>query len=201
MRRLLFVFVELVGDVDDEAVVGEFYSFGQAQRCFNGGSDAVAHVGYVGNSGLDFGYDVEGLLQRKVGVVFFEAEGVDDQGVDAADEFEGGVGYGLGVGYVGEVAHFEADYGEAVVHYGEGHNVEVGNIEGLGGDFGYVEGGHTGVGGFGEAVGHAVAQVAGHVGAAVNGEAVAHGAVGAEVVNAANVVVVAVGNEQGFEHG
>ena len=197
---LEFIVVELVGDVDYEAVVGELNAFGESERGFNGGADAVAHVGYVGDSGFHFGNDVEGLLERQVGVVFLESQGVDDQGVDSADEFQGGVGDCFCVGDVGEVAHFEANDGEAMVHDGQGHYVEVGNVEGFGGYFGYVECGHAGVGGFGEAVGHAVAQVAGNVGSAVDGESVAHCAVGPEVVNAANVVVVAVCNEQCFEH-
>ena len=54
----------------------------------------------------------------------------------------------------------------------------------------------TGVGMLTEAIGHAFTQVAGHIALAVERKAAVVGAVGAQVVDAAHMVVVAVGEQR-----
>lgn len=85
----LFIFFICIWYVNDEAVVCQLYAVGEAQGCFDCGAYAMAHVSEVCDAGFYFGDNVEGLLKVHVAVVLFEAEGVYDECVNPADEFEG----------------------------------------------------------------------------------------------------------------
>ena len=64
-----------------------------------------------------------------------------------------------------------------------------------------IECGNSGVGVLGKAVGYALTEVVGYVGTAIDGESVFGGAIGAEVVDTADMVVVAVGENECFQFG
>ena len=131
--------------------------------------------------------------------VFLYAQSVYHQRVHAAQGLHRLRRHLLAVGDVGERAKTEADDGQTGVHHPQRHDdvaVDLERVERR--QLVYVEGGHTGIEMLGKAVRHAVAQVAGHVGLAPDRER--HGvAVRAQVVDAADVVVVAVRNQQSVE--
>lgn len=86
------------------------------------------------------------------------------------------------------------------MHNGERNDFKVGYGEGFCGYFGDVECWDTGVRSFGKAIRDTVTEVAGYVRSAINGEAVAHSAIRPEVVDATDMVVVAVSDQECFEH-
>ncbi len=93
----------MMGASDEEfqAIVSEEDILWKELFCV-GVADIAREVGEVGEAGAGFGTDGEGLFEIEVGGVGPEAEGVDDEGIDAADEVEGFVGRGFDIRDVGE---------------------------------------------------------------------------------------------------
>ena len=133
---------------------------------------------------------------REVG---FVSQGVYDEGVDALYLLEGLGRHGLAVCDISETAYPEAYDGQLEVENGQRRDLDAVDRKGLvATELVEVELRHTGVRMLAETVRHTVAEVFGHIGTAVNRE-IAVFAIWTQVVDAADVVVVAVGQQRGIE--
>ena len=182
-----------------QAVVGE--TDVRWKRGLGGGVvEVVAHVGEEGAAWLEL-FDVgDGLLKMRVAVVRIAPEGIDDEEVEVLKESDAFVGDVAHVGEVGGAA--EAVAGDLLAAVGDGDALEAGSEEieacaGRGVDAVKFDAGAGGIAVFGaEGVLEDSLDGRGGVVVGVDGE-VAFGvkAEGAEVVEAHDVVGVAVGVE------
>lgn len=183
-----------------QSVVSESDPRGQRFVDLGVKSHSVAHVGEERLPRLGYRYNVKRLAEVHVGGMFFDTESVYDQNVEILYEFER---FGGKVEAVGDVSHApdaESAYVEPPVPYGDGRDFHAGGGKGKTVDFVEGESGNSGIEVGGEAVGNAGAQIGRHVGLAVDGQVAAHAvAEGAQVVDSAHVVVVAVGEEHGVD--
>ena len=136
-----------------------------------------------------------GLVEGLVGVVGLLAQGVDNEGVAAFDIGNLTLVDGLHVGDVGQRSDAVAQDGQVVVHHLEGNDVEVANAEGLVlVNLVELDGRNTRIAVLGKAVWQ-------HLEHALTGNGVgididfAKLAIGTDIVHAAHVVVVGVGDE------
>ncbi len=90
-------------DGDNQAIIGEA-NVGREGRFDFGVADLVRHVGEPGASRSDFFDPGDGLLDVSVAGVGPEAQGVDDDELDALEKRKAGVRDGAHVGEVGGVA-------------------------------------------------------------------------------------------------
>ena len=136
-----------------------------------------------------------GLSERLMGMVGLLAQGIDHEGVAAFDIGQLLRGNGLHIGDVCQRADAIAEDGQVVVHHLEGDNVKVANAEGLVRmNLVELDGGNTRIAVLSKAVGQ-------HLEHALTGYGVgididfAKLTIGTDIVHAAHVVVVGVGDE------
>ncbi len=195
---------------DLEGVCGYFDAGRQLCGCVGVRAHVVAQVGKVCAARRDVFYQREGFAKGDVRHVGFVAQRVDYERVCAAHGFDAALGQRLAVGDIPDAVcavrgvYAEAEYGQACVHHGHwqyAYAVDAEFFVWL--DDMYVVCGYSRVEMFGKAVWYACAQVVCDIFGAVYGKwaggAVAqrgYVAVGAQVVDASHVVVVAVRDQE-----
>lgn len=163
----------------------------------------VADVSEVGDLGFESGGGFEGLIDGGVGRVGFVAEGVEEEDVEILEEFERGVWDVVVVRQIGEFAEAESVNGHGAVEERDGDDGFSKEIEGSAGEGLDSE---MGAAGFLFAIGEDVLEDAADdvegVGAAVDGDVGLLPEIkGADIVEAEDVVGVAVSEENGVEFG
>ena len=160
----------------------------------------VTHVNQVGPAGIDCFYNVKSLRQIHVGMMFFYAQGIDNERVDTLERRDSLVGESLGIGDVAETVIENVTYNEQLaVHDRYRKNFSRANVEFFHWlDIVYVKCRHAGIGILDKTIRHTVAQVFGHVGLAVYWK-LAMIAVWSQVIDTAKMVIVGMGDERSLD--
>jgi len=190
-------------DFELEAVEGELnVGIAGFAKTFVGGGvgKIVSDVGEPGATRFQFINEGEGLFDGLVHGMGNIAKSVDDEFVEIFEERDGGVGETAEIGEIGGAAKAEAEDVQFAVEEWDGYE---GNAEELEGAFDFVEenAGDSAEGGF---VVKDVREGAADDAESLRGTVDGHGGAladveGANVVEAEDVVGVAVGEENGFE--
>lgn len=179
-----------------EAVVARVDVGGKTALELGVEADFVVEVGDVGFSGFYFFYQLEGFGYVEVGEVFAVAQCVDDEHFQPVELLHLFFRNGLCIGYVGEIADSVADDGELSVHHADGDYFQAVDVEGFVADFVHIKSRNTGIGVLSEAIVKTAVEVVVDIGAHIH----RHIAVDAErtqVINATDMVIVAVGDKGG----
>jgi len=189
--------------VEVEAVVGKLDVgiAGFAEAFVSGGvGKFVGDVREPGASGLEFVDEGEGLFDGLVHGMRNIAEGIDDEIVDVFEERDGGFGKAAEIGEICGAAKAEAEDVHFAVEERHGNDGNAEKLEGAS-DFVEDDAGDGAEGGLGvEDVGKGAANRAEGFLGAVDGQSGALADVeGANVVEALDVIGVAVGEKNGFE--
>ena len=161
-------------------------------------ADAVAHVGEIGLAGGDAVDDVEGGIEVHVGVVWLVAEGVDNEQGDALQALYLVIADFFAVGDICQWANAESQDGHLAMHDGDGLDLDALNHEGVGVvDSSAVEQGYSGVWILGETIWQSLTKAIDYILTGIDGE-MAVETIGTQVVDAADVVVMDVCQQQGI---
>ena len=160
----------------------------------------VTHVGEIGAARLHQAHYVQGSLNGHVRRVLLVAQGIHHKHLNTPHQFERGFRNILCIGYISQIAYAIAIDEQFAMPHRQRSDLHTAAVERLVVNLKGVEDGRSGIRIVAKAVRHLLVEVAEHIAARKDGEmrrAVV--AIRAQVVHAANVVVVGVGDDEGIE--
>lgn len=184
----------------NQAVVSQLNAIGQPLVHLAVQPNVVAHVREIDTTRLHQTHNVQGGINRHVRRMLLLSQRIHHKQLNALNQFESLLRNIFCVGDISNVAYSIAVYQQLAMPYGQWGDLNSTAVKGFVVNLKSVENGCSGIGIFAEAVRHLLIQIVEHIAACKNGEmrrAVV--AIRAKVVDAANVVVVGVGDDESIE--
>lgn len=163
------------------------------------GGDVVAHVDDIGGLVAYLTGKCYGLVYGLMGSVGAVAQSVDHKQANAEEQFQSAGRYGSHVGDIGHVANAVSKDGQLAVHHLQGSYLGIVHQDRvIGLKIVQLELGHAGILVFHQAIRQTLAQMGCGIGIGIYGQGTAV-AKRTQVVNAAHMVVMLVGDEKGIK--